>query len=306
MRLCAVSVDLDEVPNYHLIHGLPLPSDGSATLVYDRALERLTRFAAAADIPLTLFAVGADLARPESSAALKAAASAGHEIANHSLSHLYDFTRRGRDEMAREVEEAATAIAAAVGGRPRGFRAPGYTVTDMVFDVLAELEVAYDSSVFPCPPYYAAKAAAMASLRARGRRSRSVLDTPAVLTAPSRPYRVARPYWKRGAGVLELPIQVTRRLRLPYIGTFLMGGGPNVARWLTRGVVGEPLVNLELHGIDALDVSDGLHAIAASQPDVRRPARLKLDALSVAIELLRAHGYCFVRLEEAASAFAGA
>ena len=27
----------------------------------------------------------------------------------------------------------------AVGRRPRGFRAPGYTITDQVFDVLAEL-----------------------------------------------------------------------------------------------------------------------------------------------------------------------
>ena len=42
-----------------------------------------------------------------------------------------------------------------------GFRAPGYTITDEVFDVLAELGVAYDSSVFPCPAYWAAKAAAI-------------------------------------------------------------------------------------------------------------------------------------------------
>src|SRR5262249_22584349 len=140
----------------------------------------------------------------------------------------------------------------------RGFRAPGYTVTDALYEVLDELGVAYASSVFPCPPYYFAKAARLAMMRALGRTSSSILDTPFVLSAPTRPYRVGRPYWKRGGGrVLELPIQVTRGPRLPFIGTTVTLAGPAKARWLTRLVVGEPLVNLELHGIDVLDAGDG-------------------------------------------------
>ena len=39
-----------------------------------------------------------------------------------------------------------------------------------------------------------------------------------------------------------------------YIGTFVCGGGPRVAKMLTRMVVGEPLVNLELHGVDGGEV----------------------------------------------------
>src|SRR5439155_22329553 len=133
---------------------------------------------------------------------------------------------------------------------------PGYTITDEVFDVLAELGALWDSSVFPCPAYFSAKAVALGWIGLRGRTSHSILDTPRVLTAPVRPYRIGRPYWTRGEGMLELPIQVTRGPRLPFIGTTVTLGGPSRARLLARACVGEPLVNLELHGIDVLDAGD--------------------------------------------------
>ncbi|MCZ7683266.1 MAG: hypothetical protein M5U28_32495 [Sandaracinaceae bacterium] len=43
MRLCAVSVDLDEIANYAAIHGLPPPSAAAARAIYERALPRLAR-----------------------------------------------------------------------------------------------------------------------------------------------------------------------------------------------------------------------------------------------------------------------
>jgi peptidoglycan-N-acetylglucosamine deacetylase len=304
MLLCSVSVDLDEIPNYHAIHGLPAPKGRGATAVYDVALERLDDFARAHDLPLTLFAIGRDMARPEAAAGLRRMAERGHEIANHSLDHLYDLTRRPRSELERQVRASSDVLYGATGHRPTGFRAPGYTVNDELFEVLAESDVAYDSSVFPSAPYYAAKALAMALMRARGRRSRSVLDTPRVLTAPRAPYRVGRPYWKRGDGVLELPVQVTRGPRLPYIGTTLTLAGPTRARWLTRAVAGAPLVNLELHGIDVLDANDGLEALRPHQPDVRVPVAQKLAALGAAVEMLKTRSYAFARLDEAAERFA--
>lgn len=299
-RLCAVSVDLDEIPLYHAIHGLPPPTGPSAHAVYELGLPRLAELARAEALPLTLFAVGADMAREANARALRRMVERGHEIGNHSLDHPYDLVRRPRAELERQVRAASAALEAATGARPTGFRAPGYTITDELFEVLAEAGVAYDSSVFPCPPYYAAKAVKLALIRARGRRSRSILDTPRVLAAPLSPYRVGRPYWRRGAGLVELPITVTRLGRLPFIGTSLMLAGPARARWLTRAVVGAPLVNLELHGVDALDASDGLAPLRHHQVDLRIPAARKLETLSAALEVLRRAGYSFVRLDEAA------
>jgi peptidoglycan-N-acetylglucosamine deacetylase len=302
MRLAAVSVDLDEIPHYHAIHGLPPPLASSSSAVYDLALERLDAFARGHRIPLTLFAIGADMARAESAAKLRGLA-ARHEIGNHTLDHLYDLTRRPPDELRRQVESGRKVLEAATGARVSGFRAPGYTISDELFQLLGELGVAYDSSVFPCPPYWAAKALALGAIRLRRRRSRSILDTPQVLRAPTRPYRVGKPYWTRGGGVLELPVQVTRGARLPFIGTALTLAGPGRAKLLTRMVIGEPLVNLELHGIDVLDTEDGLGALRPVQPDVRIPRTRKLEALSAVVEQLRSAGYTFVKLAEAAEQF---
>lgn len=300
MRLCAVSVDLDEIPNYFAIHGLSEPRGPEASLVYDVAIDRLTELAGERRMPLTLFAIGSDLGRPEAAAKLRSAREHGFEIANHSLDHRYDFVRLGRDEIRRQVAAGADAIDRAVGERPVGFRAPGYTITDEVFEVLAELGVAYDSSVFPSPSYYAAKTVKIGAIALRGRQSSSIVDNPAVLIAPTRPYRVGRPYWRRGQGLRELPVQVTRGARLPFIGTSITMGGPRFARVLARSVLGEPLVNLELHGIDVLDAADGLEALRPHQPDVRVPKERKLAALSAVFEELGGAGYEFVTLRQAA------
>lgn len=304
MRLCALSVDLDELPNYFAIHGLPEPGGDAAHAVYDVALDRLDAFRRAEVLPLTLFAIGSDLKRPEAATRLRKMADAGCEIANHTLDHRYDLTRLDRVEILRQVVEGARAIESATGRRPIGFRAPGYTVNDVVYDVLAEASVAYGSSVFPCPPYYLAKAARLAAMRAFGKTSRSVLDDPTVLRAPTGPYRVGRPYWKPGKGLLELPITVTRGPRLPFIGTTITMAGPVRARWLAKLVVGQPLVNLELHGIDVLDDRDGLAALKGHQPDVAIPHARKLESLSAVVDVFRDAGYAFVRLEEAARVFA--
>jgi peptidoglycan/xylan/chitin deacetylase (PgdA/CDA1 family) len=301
VRLASVSVDLDEIPHYFAIHGLAEPQREVATLVYDVAMDRLRGLADAAGIPLTLFAIGRDLMRDEACAALAGAARAGHEIGNHTLDHRYDLVRMTRDGVRDQIEGGAHAIAQAAGERPSGFRAPGYTITDEVFDVLEELGVAYDASVFPCPSYYAAKAAALGVIAARGRTSRSILDTPKVLLAPTQPYRVSRPYFRRGEGLLEIPVQVTRGLRLPFIGTSVTLAGPSRARWLARMCVGDPVVNLELHGIDVLDAADGLEELRPHQPDVRVAKGRKMEAILAAIEELQRAGYAFVTMRDLAA-----
>ncbi len=297
--LAAVSVDLDEIGNYFAIHGLEAGS--RRHLVYDVAIARLLDWAGALSIPLTLFAVGEDLERLQSAATLRGAHRCGHEIANHSYSHKYDLVKRNYNEQVEEIARGASAIERAVGTRPVGFRAPGYTVSDGLFVAMRECGVGYDSSVFPCPAYYAAKTSAIAAIALRGRKSRSIVDDPRVLTASTRAYRIGKPYWRRGDGLRELPIQVTRGLRLPYIGTTLTLAGPLGTRWLTRMCLGEPLVNLELHGIDVLDATDDLDALVPHQPDVRVPLRTKLDSLSEAVSILRKRGYQFVVLSEAAT-----
>lgn len=310
--LAAISIDLDEIHHYLAIHALRggAGADGRADVgqashqVYDLALPRVAAFAASHSIPVTLFAVGEDLARPGSASALRALTEAGHAAENHSHRHRYDLTRLSPGEVREEIARGADAIARATGRAPRGFRAPGYTVDDALLDALEDLGVAWDSSVFPCPAYHAAKALILAAQRARGRRSAAILGSPRVLAAPTRPYRPGRPFWRPGdRRLVELPIQVTPRARLPVIGTSVALAGPRGARLLARACAHEPLVQLELHGMDFLDRADGLEALAPHQPELRAPLGARLEALSAFVEEIRRAGRRFVLLDEAAAAF---
>ena len=302
MLACSVSVDLDEIAYYSAIHGLACGAECHA--VYDVALARVLDFAAGCALPLTLFVIARDLDRQQNLAGLQRAVSEGHEIGNHSLDHFYDLTRRARSEQTHQVVEANERIATRVGVRPRGFRAPGYTMTDALMNVLHGAGLDYDSSVFPCPPYYAAKAATLLGMKLLGRASRSILDSPSVLRARRQPYRSGTPYWDSGTGMLELPIQVVGPLRLPFIGTSLTLLGPTGARLLTRGLLGVPFVNLELHGIDFLEARDVPKALRTVQPDLRVSLARKLETFANVLSTLRSHGYAFLRMDEGAEAIA--
>jgi len=297
--LLSISVDLDEIHHYYRIHGLD--ADDAINAVYSRAMPRLSDWAKQRGLALTWFVVGQDLQVAANAEAATRLAVGGDELGCHSYSHFYDLTRRSFSEMEREVQRGVAAIREKAGATATGFRAPGYVVTDTLLSLLAEQGFAYDSSVFPCPSYYALKAAAYASLTARGRASEAIIDGPEVLRAPTVPYRVGRPFWFRGTGIWEIPIQVTRRARLPFIGTSLTMAGVFGARLLAGGVAGEPFVNLELHGIDALDVNDGLGDLARHQRDLRIPWTKKLDAIDAAVGVLRGKGYASVRMDELAA-----
>jgi len=311
-KLAAVSVDLDEIDCYAAIHGLTdraLLSERARRAVYLDALPRLRALFAKLEVPVTFFAIGRDLVHADNRAALRRLTDEGHEIANHTLNHFYDLTRRPLEEQRAEVKGGADAIEAATGQRPVGFRSPGYTITDELFEVLEGESVKYDASVFACPSYYAAKAVAMAGIALRGRQSRSVMDHPRVLRAPADPYRVGHPFHRRGQGLLELPVGVTSTLtaRLPYIGTSLILAGERGARTLSRMMGARAFVSLELHGIDVADAEqDGLTALAAHQPDLRKSGADKERILTIAIETLREQGYRFTTLREAAERYSAA
>lgn len=301
-RLAALSVDLDGISHYHAIHGLqPLAADAPARhAVYDLALRRIDDFCRAHSFSSTLFAIGSDLERAENGATLRGLSERGHAVENHSYSHRYDLSRLSRETVRDDIAKAQLVISGATGRTPSGFRAPGYTVNDMMLDVLEELSFRYDSSVFPCPVYYGAKAIIIGAMRVLGRTSASVVDTPRVIAAPSRPYRPGKPWFVAGQrDLVELPVQVTPRLRLPLIGTSIGLAGPTASRVLARACADEPLVNLELHGIDFLDASDGLEHLVPYQSELRVPLARRLDALAAVVDELRRHGASFVRLDEA-------
>lgn len=302
LRLCSLSVDLDEIHHYYSIHA-DNPGEGREVAwnaVYDCSLIRFEQFAQAEGLPLTLFAVASDLSRKHNADKLRSLVAKGHELGNHTLEHCYDLTRQKPGAIFFQIDEANERFEQQVGTRPVGFRAPGYCINGDVYAALEQAGMLYSSSVFPCPYYYGAKAVALGLIGLRGGKSSSIVDDPRVLLAPTKPYRVGAPYWRKGAGFVEMPIQVTPRLRMPFFGTVISLGGVALATRMARSLVGQPLINLELHGVDLLDKTDGLQDLAKRQRDLRVPLSRKREALCAVVKVFRDAGYEFVQLQEAA------
>ncbi len=291
MRQLAVSIDLDPVPCYYRIHGLGQAPAELRDVVLRRGLPRIAAVLARHRVPATWFVVGHDLderevgARSAAAAAtlLRARVSAGDELGNHSLSHPYDLARADAGVVADEIGGCDDRLRALTGHPVRGFRAPGYDLSPTMLAELVRRGYVYDSSIFPAPAYYAAKAAVMAGLALLGRPSGAVTTEPRALIAPTEPYRPSMTApWRRGqAAVVELPISVTPWLRLPAIGTTLLVAPPWLRRRLVAGAARHPLFNLELHGIDGCDAElDGIPGeLVARQPDLRISVDDKLARL---------------------------
>jgi polysaccharide deacetylase family protein (PEP-CTERM system associated) len=84
---------------------------------------------------------------------VKQIAEHGHELASHSYWHrkVYDLEpEEFRDDLRRSIE----AIESAGGKKVLGFRAPSFSIipgSEWAFDVLHELGLKYDASLFPAP-----------------------------------------------------------------------------------------------------------------------------------------------------------
>ena len=310
-RTACLSVDLDPLSCYYRIHALGdrLPAPSLADVVIRRSVPRFLEVFARHGVRGTFFLVGGDLvggtlAAETARALVREIVAAGHEVGNHSFSHRYDMARLPRGVVDEEIRRADAAIADAAGAPLVGFRAPGYDVSADMLDAIAGLGYLYDSSIFPAPGYYVAKAAVMAGLALTGRKSGAVMTNPRALFAPADPYRpsATRP-WRRGQStVVELPVAVTPGLRLPAIGTnLLLFPTPIRAAWL-ESMRARPLFNLELHGIDLCDADeDSIPAeLVARQPDLRATLAAKRRALEATLDRL-ASEYRFVPLREVAT-----
>lgn len=284
-RLASISVDLDSLPHYCRIHGLPesLLDARARGLVYTTAVPRLRELLEAVGVPGTFFAIGEDVAADaRAAAALRSAREAGVEVASHSYSHDYALTRRPPESIREDLRRADEVLEAATGVRPVGFRAPGYTLNAALYAATVERGYRYGSSAFPAAPYYTAKAVVMGALALLGRPSRAVLDSPRVLLAPRTPYRPdpARPYARGRGAVLELPMAVTPGMRFPLIGTFATTLPLPAVRAAYRACGGDAFFNFELHAVDVLDERDGIPPeLVRQQRDLRVPAARKLERL---------------------------
>jgi len=287
-----VSLDLDSIDCYRSIHGLQRGSPPDVNLALERWLPRFLDVFAKLEVRATIFVIGADLERDmqthgRGTAILARALAEGHELANHSHSHDYALHTWPAADIAADLR-LCDSLLREIGANPRGFRAPGYTHDRTMLMQAAALGYSYDSSSLPSPTYYLAKLGILGARRLLGRGSASQASGARSFLGP------ATVHYLPEFGLWEVPISVSRTLRLPLTGTFLLGDSPPMmsrfqAKALRREAASTKHLHLEFHAIDLADVeADGIEpAIVKHQRELATPLDRRLERL---VKLLEARG----------------
>ncbi|QDV41693.1 Polysaccharide deacetylase [Stieleria neptunia] len=187
----------------------------SASSYLPIAAERMVELLGELDLPLTVFVVGRDLRCPRDTAAIDSfKALQSVEFANHSMNHLPWMHTMDREEIFAEIAGTHQAIASALGVQPRGFRGPGFSCPAEVLGVLAQLDYAYDASVFPTSVAPIARAVFLARTKLKGEqkeKAKQLYGGFAAMRNPNRPFR--RPV--EGGRLWEIPVTVMPLTRTP-------------------------------------------------------------------------------------------
>ncbi len=227
-----LQVDVDDLWVYYESIGRVPPAQTSALAFQDgvpRWLDLFDQFGVRA----TFFVCGRDL--PAQGAAVREIVRRGHEVANHSAAHRNGYARLSRSALAADIAEAGDRIAQALGQRPVGFKAPGFSFNPALPEVLAELGYLYDSSLLPT--FFAPLLRSAQRILSHGQVDPTHYGKFAYGRAPLRPFRLTaegRLRFERPAkdetpyAIWEVPVTTVPVLRLPFHSTFVLSSG----RWL--------------------------------------------------------------------------
>lgn len=150
-------------------------------------------------------------------------ADAGHELGSHSYWHRRVYTL-DPEEFRSDTLRSLDAVESACGIRPRGYRAPSFSIlkgTEWALDVLLDCGITWDASLFPAP---------------RGHGGYPCSDAPHMFTAlPS------------GRSIPELPLGV---MRIMGRGLCFSGGG--YMRLLPLWLIERGFAQFERRGLPAV------------------------------------------------------
>jgi hypothetical protein len=208
----SLSLDLDNLWSYMKTHG----DDGwqSYPSYLDAAVPRILDFLAARRLTITFFIIGQDAALEKNRAAIGSIAAAGHEIGNHSFHHEPWLHLYSPEQLDEELRRAEDAIESVTGVRTRGFRGPGFSLSESTLETLRRRGYEYDATVFPnlLNPLARAYLFSSSKLTEEEKRQRSALfGTWKDAFRPVRPFQ-----WRLSNGqLLEIPVTTLPGLKVP-------------------------------------------------------------------------------------------
>lgn len=273
-RYAAIAVDYENLKHLFRTLGLRPTSDSNVmyTVVADRFLEIFERHGVRA----TLFVIGEDVRAAASARVLRRFVAAGHEVANHTLTHPFGMRRLSRAEKVREIDDARKILEDATGEPVVGYKAPAHDIDGEVIDLLEAQGYLYDASVYPSlfNPLLNLVYRVVGNGRPLG------LGDWQCMLAPNRPYTPGYPYWRPGRRKLvEFPITLVPGLRFPFYSTVMFALGPGSFRWSYALVKRLRFVTYVFHSFDLLDGNDdGVAPALHRYPSLRHglPDRVRM------------------------------
>lgn len=247
VRIANISIDFESLYHYSETLGLNHPDRDEH---YERIVDRFLELFAEFGVRATFFMVGDDVRLKKlSPAMLRQMTDAGHELANHTMTHPHNLSRLSRARKEEEVVSTGKILEDATGQRVVGFRAPCLDIDEEMVDILEQHGYWYESSVLP---FYLKQAQEFAyGLLCHGRfRSTGGWRNS---FAPGDPYvPAAGLLHKRGdRAITEVPIATVPFVRVPFYSTVHFALGRKSFdlsyAWLRRT---RPLFTYELHSID--------------------------------------------------------
>ncbi len=284
MKLANISIDFESLYHYSETLGLNHPDRDRD---YERIVDRFLDLFAELGVHATFFMVGDDIRlqklTPE---VLRRMTAAGHELANHTLTHPHNLSQLSRARKEEEIVTTGRLIESATGQRVVGFRAPCLDVDEEIVDILERHGYWYESSVLP---FYFKQVQELAyGLICRGRfRSTGAWQNS---FAPGDPYvpEQGKLHRRGSRAITEVPIATVPILRIPFYSTihFALGRASFDASYaLVRR--GREQFTYELHSIDLADCGeDGLrdrYPGIDRHPCLKQPASENRKFLAYAI-----------------------
>lgn len=253
-----LQVDVDGLWALRNCYGVAEEDTFTADPCWSEGVPALASLFSSLGVPASFFLVGRDLLLGSKRTAAGHLLRSGHELANHSFSHRIGMTALPMGRILREIRRT-DALLRRLGADPAGFRAPGYDFDSRIFRAVRRVGYLYDASLLPTPwgPGLRLADAWLARRVEPGRRQfgRFVYGR-----APRRPYfpiryRIRKPSNAPVRGdLLEIPVGVTPRLRLPLTAATLLALSPERlgALFSRLAGAGQPVLLL-LHAIDGTD-----------------------------------------------------
>ncbi len=252
----AVSVDTDSLDIIYYAFKSKRTTENDVT--YRKILPRFLDFFKEKKIKATFFIIGSHIKTPYHESILQKMVEEGHELANHTFNHYLNFSRLSPEKKEEEIKKCEEIIERATGIKPVGFRAPGWDIDAETIKILEKRGYLYDTSLYPT--YFNLFSLAYLFMKNRGLIHPKSIGGLRSIFAPLTQYtpNPDKIHRRGNSKIIELPINATPLLRIPFFGTFFFASKSKKLfdYSLERIYRSNIPLNYELHVVELYDRND--------------------------------------------------